>query len=255
MIRNYLGFPRGISGMRLAQRARNQAIRFGTQFFTGWPATGLELGARRGAPRRAHRGRRRPRAGGRHRLRRHLPQARGRGDRRAGRQRRQLRRRDDGRPGDGGADVFVVGGGNSAGQAAIHLSRFARSVTILVRRPDLERDHVVVPDRRDRVQPADHHRGLPRGGRRWRRGPARVDRGRGHDVRPAHPPRGRRAVPPPRRRRPLRLAAARGRARPDGFVLTGRDVPWTPGATASRRRTSRPRCPGSSPSATSAPAR
>ena len=37
MIRNYLGFPRGISGMRLAQRARNQAIRFGTRFFTGWP--------------------------------------------------------------------------------------------------------------------------------------------------------------------------------------------------------------------------
>jgi thioredoxin reductase len=36
-----------------------------------------------------------------------------------------------------GADVFVVGGGNSAGQAAIHLARFARSVTILVRRPDL----------------------------------------------------------------------------------------------------------------------
>ncbi len=36
-----------------------------------------------------------------------------------------------------GYDVFVVGGGNSAGQAAIHLARFARSVTILVRRPDL----------------------------------------------------------------------------------------------------------------------
>src|SRR4029078_12895480 len=44
MIRNSLGFPRGISGMRLAQRARNQAIRFGTRFFTGWPATRLELG-------------------------------------------------------------------------------------------------------------------------------------------------------------------------------------------------------------------
>ena len=44
MIRNYLGFPRGISGMRLAQRARNQAIRFGTRFFTGWPATALEVG-------------------------------------------------------------------------------------------------------------------------------------------------------------------------------------------------------------------
>ena len=26
MIRNYLGFPRGVSGMRLAQRARNQAL-------------------------------------------------------------------------------------------------------------------------------------------------------------------------------------------------------------------------------------
>ena len=35
MIRNYIGFPRGISGMRLAQRARNQAIRFGTRFYTG----------------------------------------------------------------------------------------------------------------------------------------------------------------------------------------------------------------------------
>ncbi len=45
MIRNYLGFPRGISGMRLAQRARNQAIRFGTKFFTGWPVEDLVPGA------------------------------------------------------------------------------------------------------------------------------------------------------------------------------------------------------------------
>jgi thioredoxin reductase (NADPH) len=37
-----------------------------------------------------------------------------------------------------GTDVVVVGGGNSAGQAAIHLARFARSVTILVRRDGLE---------------------------------------------------------------------------------------------------------------------
>ena len=34
-------------------------------------------------------------------------------------------------------DVFVVGGGNSAGQAALHLARYARSVTLLVRRPDV----------------------------------------------------------------------------------------------------------------------
>jgi thioredoxin reductase (NADPH) len=36
-----------------------------------------------------------------------------------------------------GNDVYVVGGGNSAGQAAVHLSRFARTVTILVRRDSL----------------------------------------------------------------------------------------------------------------------
>ncbi len=34
-------------------------------------------------------------------------------------------------------EVYVVGGGNSAGQAAVHLSRFASHVTILVRRDGL----------------------------------------------------------------------------------------------------------------------
>jgi thioredoxin reductase (NADPH) len=137
MIRNYLGFPRGISGMRLAQRARNQAIRFGTQFFTGWPVGSLEPGTD-GKP--------------------HVVRTEG-GDVHAravvistGVEYRRL-----GIPaledlvGNGvhygaavsaareleGYDVVVVGGGNSAGQAAIHLARFARSVTILIRRPDL----------------------------------------------------------------------------------------------------------------------
>jgi thioredoxin reductase (NADPH) len=36
-----------------------------------------------------------------------------------------------------GADVFVVGGGNSAGQAAVYLARYARTVTLLVRRDTL----------------------------------------------------------------------------------------------------------------------
>jgi len=36
-----------------------------------------------------------------------------------------------------GLDVAVVGGGNSAGQAAVYLSRFANSVKVLIRGPDL----------------------------------------------------------------------------------------------------------------------
>lgn len=137
MIRNYLGFSRGISGMRLAQRARLQAMNFGTTFYAGWPVTSLEPGAV-GEP--------------------HLLRTAG-GDIRArcvvvavGVTYRRLAVQGlEEHVGRGvhygaamaaaremtGRDVFVVGGGNSAGQAAVHLARFARSVTILVRRPDL----------------------------------------------------------------------------------------------------------------------
>ena len=137
MIRNYLGFPRGISGMRLAQRARNQAIRFGARFFTGWPVTGLEVGTDGG-----------PHVvltdGGPIRARAVVVSS--------GVSYRKLRVEPLERlVGQGvfygaamtaaremeGQDVYVVGGGNSAGQAAVHLSRFAASVTILVRRPTL----------------------------------------------------------------------------------------------------------------------
>jgi thioredoxin reductase (NADPH) len=40
-------------------------------------------------------------------------------------------------PAMAGEQVFVVGGGNSAGQAVLHLSKFASHVTLLVRGPDL----------------------------------------------------------------------------------------------------------------------
>ena len=38
-----------------------------------------------------------------------------------------------------GQDVFVIGAGNSAGQAAVHLARYARHVTLVVRGSDLAR--------------------------------------------------------------------------------------------------------------------
>ena len=57
MIRNYLGFPRGISGMRLAQRARNQAIRFGTTLLHRLAGRGARARQRRRPAPGRHRGR------------------------------------------------------------------------------------------------------------------------------------------------------------------------------------------------------
>ena len=36
-----------------------------------------------------------------------------------------------------GQDVYVVGGANSAGQAALHMARYARRLTLVVRAPSL----------------------------------------------------------------------------------------------------------------------
>lgn len=139
MIRNYLGFPRGISGMRLAQRARVQATRFGARFIAGCPATSLELGGGEDpvhtvtAGGRQYRGRTVVIASGVSYRRLGVPAVEelvGRGVNygAATSTARDMR----------GKHVYVVGGGNSAGQAAVHLSRFAESVTVVIRRPSLD---------------------------------------------------------------------------------------------------------------------
>lgn len=137
MIRNYLGFPRGISGMRLTTRARTQAVRFGTRFFTGWPVEELVPGAG-GAPHQV-----RTEAGTL--LARTVVIATGVAYRRLGVDALEALvghgvhygAAMSSAPEVEGRDVIVVGGGNSAGQAAIHLARFASSVTLVVRREDL----------------------------------------------------------------------------------------------------------------------
>lgn len=140
MIRNYLGFPRGISGMRLAQRARVQATRFGARFLVGWSVTSLEIEESvDGRPLHC------VRVGPHHLHARTVLVATGVTYRRIGvpaleelvgrgvsygaatSTAREMR----------GRHVYVVGGGNSAGQAAVHLARFAESVTILIRRESL----------------------------------------------------------------------------------------------------------------------
>jgi thioredoxin reductase (NADPH) len=132
MIRNYLGFPCGVSGGELTFRAWEQALLFGAQFVFGQRATGLR---RRGPARLV------TLSDGSEVVARAVLIATGVAYRRleipalerlvgvgvfygpAGVE----------APALAGEDVYIVGGGNSAGQAAMHLARFAHQVTLLVR--------------------------------------------------------------------------------------------------------------------------
>jgi thioredoxin reductase len=136
MIRNYPGFSQGISGAMLAQEAWQQAWAFGTTFVYMRQAESL---SRTGDHYQLHL------SDGGSLAARSVIIATGAAYRRLG-----IPALDDlqGRgvfygtaaseaPAMRGRDVFVAGGGNSAGQAALHLAKWARQVTILVRAPSL----------------------------------------------------------------------------------------------------------------------
>ncbi|HTP16014.1 MAG TPA: FAD-dependent oxidoreductase [Streptosporangiaceae bacterium] len=136
-IENYLGFPDGISGAQLTDRARRQAARFGAEVLTTRDVVGLDVNgsARRvrfadGSAIDAHTvilatgvSYRQLAAPG-------LEEMTGRGVYYGSALTEAAA--------CSGQDVFIIGGANSAGQAAVYLARAARSVTMLVRGSSLE---------------------------------------------------------------------------------------------------------------------
>ncbi len=136
-IENYLGFPDGVSGAQLTDRARRQAVKFGAEMLTARDVVALEVqGSARvvrfgdGSTIAAHAvilatgvSYRSLTAPGCHEL-------TGRGV--------YYGSANTEAPECAGTDVYIVGGANSAGQAAVFFSRHARSVTLVVRGDSLQ---------------------------------------------------------------------------------------------------------------------
>ncbi|MEO0468454.1 MAG: FAD-dependent oxidoreductase, partial [Bacteroidota bacterium] len=135
-IENYLGFPKGLSGSELSQRAITQAKRFGIEFLSPQEVRNvsfqdnykiLELGdgstinarsviVTTGVDYRKH-----PAKG--------IDDFTGAGVYYGAATTEAHAVRDK--------EVYIVGGGNSAGQGAMYLSQFAKQVYIVIRKPDL----------------------------------------------------------------------------------------------------------------------
>jgi thioredoxin reductase (NADPH) len=136
-IENYLGFPDGVSGAQLTDRARRQAQKFGAEVLTARDVVGLEArGSQRvitfgdGSEIAAHSvilasgvNYRALEADG-------IEELTGRGV--------YYGSAATEAPECKGEHVYIVGGANSAGQAAVFFSRHASDVTILVRGASLE---------------------------------------------------------------------------------------------------------------------
>ncbi|HET6715048.1 MAG TPA: FAD-dependent oxidoreductase [Actinomycetota bacterium] len=132
LIRNYLGFPRGVSGAELAQRAYEQAWLFGAEFVYGLDAVDLVIDGDRRAVVLADGSKIETRtviiaSGVSYRMLDdpELMRFQGAGV--------YYGAATSEAPGLAGDDVAVVGGGNSAGQAALYLASHVRRVTVLVR--------------------------------------------------------------------------------------------------------------------------
>ncbi|MGH9026911.1 MAG: FAD-dependent oxidoreductase [Acidimicrobiia bacterium] len=136
-IENYLGFPDGVTGTQLTDRARRQAHKFGAEILTTRDVVGLDVRASSRAVRFADGGKVVAHA---------VLLATGIAYRKLGMPGVDAL---TGRglfygsaateaPACGGEDVYIVGAGNSAGQAAVFLSRHARRVTLLARADSLE---------------------------------------------------------------------------------------------------------------------
>lgn len=139
-IENFLGFPAGLSGMELASRAMVQAVKFGAKLavpckveslqcngndgdhtYTITLTSGAQIRTRSIMVASGARYRRLPLD--------NLSDYEGRGIFYAATETEASLCKEE--------DVVVVGGGNSAGQAAIFLSKHARSVKLLIRGDDL----------------------------------------------------------------------------------------------------------------------
>jgi thioredoxin reductase (NADPH) len=136
LIRNYLGFPRGLSGEDLTNRALEQAWLFGSRLVVSQSATRLTA---RGSARTVQT------TDGSEVTARTVVLATGVSWRRLGLSALETLLGAGVFYGAAAAEaramsdrnVFVVGAGNSAGQAAIHLAKYAARVTMVVRGADL----------------------------------------------------------------------------------------------------------------------
>jgi thioredoxin reductase (NADPH) len=131
-IRNYLGFPRGVSGRRLARGAYEQAWVFGANFLFMQRATELRRGRDGLFVTLSDSGAVRARA---------VLLATGASYRRLGAPALEALNGAgvfyggpaSEAPAMAGQDVYVLGGANAAAQAALYLARYARRVTLVVR--------------------------------------------------------------------------------------------------------------------------